>query len=822
MAKVAFGRETSFEDRRLAATQTISQGATNVVEIVGIRLEPSANELNVVLETSTESLTLPTFMVDGNTLTVDITNAVLALPDGQSFQAANPADGIADISAVQVSANQVRVSVVGIDRAPTSAVRSEDGRLVLSLTAPVSESAEAEATGEEAAETAPINADDGSTLRLIVTAEKTPESPLDVPISLTVLTEEELLDGQIDSIADVSANVPNFYFTPGDRVFNLYSVRGIGNSSNILVRDAVSYYIDDVPYDNVHQFFPSDLFDLEQVEVLRGPQGTLYGRNSQAGVVNITSRPPSTESTDVRLGAGFGNYGERQAQLSVGAALVPEVLGLRLAVSGASSDGYTDNILLGNNADEQASLAGRANLVWTPSEDWTVSLAATASRTRDDASAYVPINQANPFEISRSDNGNFDLDTNTQSLRVGYEGDSLRFTSISSRSGTDYEYIDVNDDFGTISNSDYGQEILSQEFRLQSPEDADRFQWIAGAFFQNRNFRIGDDLEIIDFGTEIGESEYDQTTYSGFTQIDYKPVELLTITAGLRYEYWQEELNRDAQVFEGLDGTVGPALFFPVGEIDSENINGDVLLPKLALSYEITPNVVAYGSVARGYRPGTQNYLAFTDEERIVSAENSWNYEVGFKTSWLEDRLGVNLSAFYNDINNAQVLVLDGTGLFADISTAQARAIGAELEARATPFDGFDIIAGFGYTDARYTEYDNPLTGENFDNNQLLYSPDYTYNLAMQYRSLDGFFGRFELQGVGTIFFDEANEVKENPFVLANARVGYEFDDTGVYLFSNNLFNTEYVSLAFPDGAGGTLAGYGDRRTFGIEVRREF
>lgn len=156
------------------------------------------------------------------------------------------------------------------------------------------------------------------------------------------------------------------------------------------------------------------------------------------------------------------------------------------------------------------------------------------------------------------------------------------------------------------------------------------------------------------------------------------------------------------------------------------------------------------------------------------------------------------------------------------ISTAQARAVGAELEVRATPFDGFDIIGGFGYTDAEFTDNDNPFAGEDFDGNQLLYSPDYTYNLAAQYRSPGGFFGRLELQGVGTVFFDDANSIKEDPFTIVNARIGYEFDTTGIYLFSNNLFDEEYVTLAFADGSGGTLAGYGDRRTFGVEVRHQF
>ena len=191
------------------------------------------------------------------------------------------------------------------------------------------------------------------------------------------------------------------------------------------------------------------------------------------------------------------------------------------------------------------------------------------------------------------------------------------------------------------------------------------------------------------------------------------------MTAGLRYESWQEELNRDAQLFEDLDGNVTPSAT-PISAIDGSDINGDAFLPKLALSYEINPNLIAYSSITRGYRPGTHNYLAFADEELIVDAEDSWNYEIGVKTSWLDDRLGINLSAFYNDINDAQVLVLDDSLTFGDISNAQARAIGAELEMRATPFDGFDIIAGLGYTDAEYTDYTNEITGENFDGNALL------------------------------------------------------------------------------------------------------
>ncbi|MEM1253379.1 MAG: TonB-dependent receptor [Cyanobacteria bacterium P01_H01_bin.21] len=788
-------------------TSPIAQ-SSNLTEITNIQLEPTEIGVDVILETDNGPLLLPLPTVDGNSLVIDVPNARLALPDRETFENDSLTAGITLINVSQLGTEQVRILVVGTETAPTGNIGVRGSSAVLS----VSTTSTADAA---------VTADD--TLRIVVTAEKTPEDLLDVPISLTILTEEELVDGQINSIAEVAANTPNFYFTPGDRVFNLYSVRGIGNSSNVIVRDAVSFYIDDVPYDNVHQFFPSELFDLERIEILRGPQSTLYGRNSQAGVVNIISRPPSDEP-ELRASTLFGDFGEQQLQFSMSDNLVPDTLGIRLAAVYRGHNGFTDNILLDDNADEQSSLAGRANLVWTPSDRWNVSVNVAASGIEDDASVYVPTDQDDPFEVSRSNNGEFDLDVNTQSLRVGYEGDRLQFASITSHSDTDYNYIDFNDDFGSILNSDFDQEIFNQEIRLQSPESAHQLKWIAGASLQNRDFRIGNETEIpLLLGSEIDESDYDQTTYAGFAQVDYKPIENLTLTVGLRYEYWEEEFNRDAPIFQSIDGTVSPSLFSLAPEVNDSDVDGDVWLPRFSASYQFDPNMVVYGSVARGYRPGTHNYVAQVDEELIVEPENSWNYEIGVKTSWLDNRLGINLSAFYNDITNAQVFVLEPPSfLTGRISTAQARAVGAELEIRATPFEGFDIIGGFGYTDAEFTDNDNPFAGDDFDGNRLLYSPDYTYNLAAQYRSPGGFFGRLELQGVGTIFFDDANTIKEDPFTIVNARIGYEFERTGVYVFSNNLFDTEYVTLAFPDGDGGTLAGYGDRRSFGVEVRHQF
>ncbi|MEL7314463.1 MAG: TonB-dependent receptor, partial [Cyanobacteria bacterium J06559_3] len=539
--KAHLGEHSGFDTFATLAPSSLLTQTAEPIEITDVRLETTETGLNIILTTASGPLSLPAPTIDGDSLVSDIPNAQLALPDGQAFEAADPAAGIAAISVTQLDDNLVCIRVVGSETTPVSDIQLQDEGVVLSVSTPAVE---------------PDIAEEG-TIRVVVTAEKTPEDPQDVPISLTVLTENELVDGQINSIAEVAANTPNFYLTPGDRVFNFYSLRGIGNANNILARDSVSFYIDDVPYDNVHQFFTSELFDLERVEILRGPQSTLYGRNSQAGVVNIISRAPS-EEPEIRASTTVGSFSERQLQLAWSDSLIPDTLGIRLAGIYRANDGSTDNTLLDNDADEQNGVAGRFNLVWTPSDRWSVNFNATASSTRDDASVYVPVDQDDPFEIARIDNGDFDLETNTQSLRVGYEGDNLRFTSMTSRSDTDYSYIDVFDDLGSSSISDFDQEIFTQELRLQSPATADQFQWLVGAFFQNRDFRLGIDSDLAFFGTNIDESTYDQTTYAGFAQIDYKPIEALTLTAGLRYEYWREDFDRDATLFRSEDGTIAP------------------------------------------------------------------------------------------------------------------------------------------------------------------------------------------------------------------------------------------------------------------------
>lgn len=776
------------------------------ITISNIRLNPTETGLEIILETSSEQAITPSTSTIGNALIVEIPNAVLS---GNGFDQAEPVAGIARIRVTSLPNNRVRLAITGIDAPPTTEVRSTAQTLVVNITPGTTAN---EATDEDS-------------IRIVVTAEKTPEDPQDVPISLTVLGQEELEDAQINTIREVAANTPNFFTSVGDRVFNFYSIRGISNS-NFLVRDSVGFYLDDVPIEYFHQFFPGELFDLEQVEILRGPN-TLYGRNSIAGVVNIISRPPS-EAPETEIGVEYGTYNQRRIQASISDTAIPNRLGFRLSGVYSARDGFTENTFLGEDANDQSDLAGRFNLLWTPSDNWSASLNLMGASSQDGGAVYTDINQDNPFEIEENEVAELDLSVGTQSLKVAYDGPNLRLTSITAHNYSNVGYRSDGDytaqDLLTF-NSEIISNSWSQELRLQSPENAERFNWLVGAYVQNREFEIDQQQAeysregAAQFGipdTQFNDTfgEYNQRTLAAFGQVDLTPIDPLTLTAGLRYEFSRDELDRSDRS-ETFDGVITNS-----GEVE-DSIEGDTLLPRFALTYRLSPNVAAYGSITRGYRPVTLNYSIADPNLNNVRQEESWNYEIGLKSSWLDDRLNFNLAAFLGEIDNYQVLLPNDQGFFTDITNAEVRVAGLEAEVKAIPMTGLELTAGFGYVDTEYTNYTNPFTDQSFDGNKLTYAPEFTLNAAAQYRSPNGLFGRLEFQGLGTYYFDDANTLKQDPFGLFNARIGYEFGESGVYVFANNLLDAEYFTVAFAP-LGTPRANYGDRRTIGVQFRTRF
>ncbi|MGD1896958.1 MAG: TonB-dependent receptor domain-containing protein [Phormidesmis sp.] len=832
----------------------------SITQVTDVTITRTPEGFNLILETADGSQSQAFTRVSGSLWTADVTQAQLL---GDRIRIENPIAGLEFVDISSLDSNSIRVMVsvqpdVMIEEVVASAdeplsfnfvasgiarasIEESDSTTASHPSASSDSSAQLPETDhtetdrpetESSSETSsdlPPNED--NTIRLIVTAEKVEEDAQEVPISLTALTVENLEDGQIDSLQDIARYTPNFYFNPvtsGGNYFSYYSIRGLGNA-NFLNRDAVGFYVDDVPYD-YGGFLDFDLIDLEQVEILRGPQNTLYGRSSAAGAVNIVSRRP-TDELEIRGAASYGNENSTDLQLSASGAIIPDELAFRLSGSYTARDGFFDNTFLDRSVGETAAYNGRSRLVWTPSEEWDVSFTASASGDNDGAPVLVPFDTDTPFTIEQDFDGFYDASSNTQALRVGYENEQISATSITARR---YSYqnsqLDADasaaDLFRRLATFD--STVWSQELRLQSSAAADRFGWLFGTYYESSQFdaeRVGLQFSqqaaalfgLPSGGIDRSDYESDRETYAIFGQLNYRPVDPLTITAGLRYESSTNRLDRQRN-FE----VEGSSVLVPSGSsVEGAKRSDGELLPRLAVDYELSDNVFVYASAARGYRPGGLNPTAEQDSVLEYEEETAWNYEIGLKSTWLDDRLSANLALFTNQINDYQVLQRSFDGVSADITNADAQINGIELELRAIPVEGLELTAGFGYTDARFNNYINPFTGDDLDGNRLPYAPNYNYSLAAQYRSVGGNFSRLELQGSGASFFDDANQFEQDAYVLVNGRLGYEWDETGVYVFANNLFDTQYLTTAF-SAVGQDFGAFGEPRTFGVQVRSTF
>ena|GEM_PF-69160 len=785
---------------------------SKVLQIMGVQLNVTDTGIEIFLNTTEGQLPVPTTSVVSNTLIADIPDTVLSLPEGGEFQAVDPAAGIALVTVSNLLEEGVRVSIIGVDAPPIANIRTTEQQLVLSVTPGVESTAEVEE----------------DIIEIIVTAQRTEEDVQDVPISITVLTDQQIEDADIDRFRSVADNTPNYtvFDATGGRFFDYYSIRGLSNF-NFSSRDAVGFFIDDVPYD-YGGFLNQNLTDIERVEVLRGPQNTLYGRSAQAGAINVITRRPSNQF-EFNGTASYSSFENFESQASISGPIIEDQLFLRLSGSYGSRSGYYENTFLNNDVDGESGGNVRGKVLWTPTEDWEILFNASYDDYNGDGVVLALID-SEPFELAQDINGFADLTTNTQSLRIAYNSSQLRFTSITARRYSNQNLASDLDqsvlNTGQFTN-EFTSTVFSQELRLQSTETAEQLQWLVGAYYEFRSFNterdgftFGADAPLVfgAFGIPGGASlrfaDIDENLFAVFGQASYQLTDALTVTAGLRYETITSTLDSFERIFS-IPGFPDQTLV-AFNDVDE---SGDILLPRAAIEYRFNPDVMLYGSIARGYRPGGVNFRPEDENTLTFAAERSWNFEIGLKSSWLDDRLGVNLAAFHNPVNDYQVIFFDPIStLPVGIVNADASITGFEIEARATLLDGFDITASFGLADANFTNYPNR---PDFDGNALPFAPEFTYNLGLQYRSPSGIFGRVELAGLGATFYDEANTVSQDPYAIVNARLGYEAKHYGIYLFANNLFDTEYLTFASPV-IGNTVGLYGVPATFGVQFRVKF
>jgi len=663
---------------------------------------------------------------------------------------------------------------------------------------------------------------------ITVTANKVEEDIADVPQSITVIDDEVLKEKGIEDIPDVVNEIPNMNFRPGGTV----NFRGL-NHSIFTSNNPVVIYIDGVAYSSSYGFDAS-LVNAERIEVLRGPQGTLYGKDAIGAVIKVVTREPGNEWHG-NIGTEYSSYNDIEGSLNVNGALIQDKLYLGLNARYQQADGWITNDYTGDDEANKSSLHNLgAFLLYTPNDRFTAKVTlASDSYENDWFNGYALPGGTNASEFNRDDAEHVSFDEDsvseteslTQSVHLKYEFDSVTLSSTTTHRDLEYEGVGDRDNmadttFDGLANFDNTDtQTWTEELRVSS-NNTEGVRWVAGAYFDT------EDVEKAPYGQEYyisgdkyemnWESETESETLALFGQAMIPLGKRFELTLGARYQQIDKEIDLD--MYSNLaGGTSNPDYSLQADK------TWDVFLPKVALSYLLNDNWTFYASVAQGYMPGGFNYSAYSGsaEDNTFDPQLSTNYEIGFKGEFNRARLAA--AVFYMDIEDIHIMKYDNnSGLYVTDNADSAHSLGAELELTYFLTDSIELTAALGIIDAEYDDYN---TGSGvYDGESIENTPSYTARIGAAYLHPKGFYARGDILSVGEVpYYDTPNqEFREvDGYITADVRVGYRFKGYDIYAYCNNLTDEEYMT-SFNSSAVKAVARYGDPRTFGVGIRYNF
>ncbi len=752
---------------------------------------------------------------------------------------------------------------------------------------------------------------------VVVTARRRSENAQKVPIAISTLSGTQVEQSgayRIDQLKQLVPSVQTLTFNP--RNANI-SIRGLGGNVSLTndgLEQGVGFYIDDVYYGRPGQS-QFDLVDLQQVEVLRGPQGTLFGKNTTAGAINITTREPSKVFGGT-FDVSAGNLGYQQIRASV-TGPITDRLAYRVSVAGTRRDGYVHNIHDGRELFGYENFTARAQLLYTPADtiklrvigdygvqrqDCCISVVAGLVTTRVDgtplpnafAARAARIGYTLPNIDPFSYNVDIDSPVHTQmytgglSAKLDVKTENYTFTSITA--GRFWDWIPENDVDGTSKPALYQgriidrQKQLSQEFRIASAGNH-TIDWVAGAYYfwqklpgfttfwygpYGAEFNLPpalyptpqkealaaaalNDYQLSDF------SRPDTKSYALFGQATWNISPKWAVTGGLRYTredktgVFIQTVTRGADIstfdpadqpyVQSIRNLVGVANSFSVKTSES-NVSG-----LLTVNYNVTPDILLYGTWSRGFKSGGLNLTNLSASvPKAVNPERVDNVELGFKSTLLNRNLTLNLAAFSTDTHDYQTTVFDSALLTQYISNiGLVRSRGIESDLRFRPNNDFSAYLSVAYTDATYVDYKNappgvewtgllPATANYIDlsGRPLPGAPKWSASLGGEYshpvggRGWEGYAGAdYNLKSSYYASVNDSPSSLVHGYGVLNARLGLRSDSgrDDLSLWVRNLGDTHYFETlgAGNAGASGLITGLPSQpRSYGVTYRHKF
>jgi iron complex outermembrane receptor protein len=675
---------------------------------------------------------------------------------------------------------------------------------------------------------------------IVVTAQRREERVQTTPIAVSAFSAQALENQQIDSIQDLSKAVPNLTFLPltASRSTLQLSLRGGTEQSGGLVtsESAASFYVDDV-YRGRLAGSNLELSDVERIEVLRGPQGTLYGRNAFSGAVKIVTRMPG-EEIFANAALTYGRFDEIKAQAAVGGP-VSDGIGASIAALYRDRGGYADNLALRRDVGREENFAVRGKVTNLGNETFKAVAAFSYLKDENDGPVIIPVSSRVPLPtlaanfISNREyvplGGGFynvlspvEPDGRTEqfvgSLDLTAELGAVTLRSISA-------YIKTEDGFrfdltggrtiapGVFRSasldriSDAETDQFSQELQAQGNSFDERLQWILGLYYLHEDssqifndaFTLVPTVPVV-FRFLPTTMNTKTNSYAAFAQGTYDITERLSVTAGLRYTKDTKKFDASIQNFFADRATPGVVLV-PI-QLDPSFKSWT---PKFGVDFEVSEDVFVYASASRGFKAGGFNGLAIANPavfRTVYEPQTVWSYEAGVKASALDNRLRANVTAFHSQFKGLQQTQQIGPGSFATTNVGDARLNGLEAELSAVPIDGLTLFFTLGLMDDKYKRL-NPLADAARTGAQRLpLVSKWNYQIGFSYETpvAEGYKLRLgaDWKQIGDYFSVVNNLVKSEGWGLLDAQIAVATEDDRwtLVLAGKNLTDKDYFTTS--------------------------
>jgi iron complex outermembrane receptor protein len=697
-------------------------------------------------------------------------------------------------------------------------------------------SADAAADGEDGAETS------GGLGDIVVTAQRRGENLQKVPIAISAVDSAMASAMGIKTSQDIIAAAPAVTFAETSSGANI-TIRGVGGSGSAADEAANAVYIDGV-YQAAAPALVFNLIDLERVEVAKGPQGTLFGRNSTGGVIQIITRNP-TSSPSGSVSLGYGNYGTVEAQAYFSGGITDNLAGSIAGYSSYQKSGWGTNVLNGRDAYRGRSTVVRGKLKWDIGEDTTAVATYMYSDGRTPAangSSIVPgLRTVTAGGVAGTTNvGFYNINQNFDSFRevkqhqvaLTFDHDFgwAKLVNISAYSHT-RNHISQDSDYGPAdpSHVDLINPVttFTNETQLLS-DSGSPVRWTLGAFYMYNKIALspstfgGSNFASVG-GFQTVDDASRTNSYSIYGQTTVPVFEGTNITGGLRYTV--DDRSLQGTLTNGSGVTV-----FDATTTDKK------LTWRLALDQQITRDILGYISYNRGYKSGLYNIA--TPSQPSVGPEVVDAYEVGLKTQWFDNKVRLNVAGFYYDFTGIQLRATASTGTSFLLNAASAKIHGVDVDLTLAPSRNLTIHASGSYLHSRYGSFTNALfytpratggliqsTGD-ATGNDLVYSPKWVGDIGANYR-IPTSVGTFSIAGNvyynGGLYFDPQNRFRQGEYVLLNSSLDWtdESDSFGLRFWVRNLTKEKYYTSMNVSTFGAQYFP-GAPRTYGVTAHSKF